>query len=131
MSNYTNIPTEDQEQVFLFKWIAYAAAGIHKELKWCVHIVNEGKRSVKNGAKLKSMGMRAGFPDIFVPIPTNEYHGLFIELKRKKGGRVSPEQKAWIEYLNSAGYYATVCYGWEDAKSAICKYLHVKDTWSF
>ncbi|MCM1364689.1 MAG: VRR-NUC domain-containing protein [Faecalibacterium sp.] len=126
VEQYGKIPTEEEEQKALFRWLAYAAGSVHNGLKWCVHIVNEGKRSVRNGAALKAMGLRKGFPDIFVPIATKEYHGLFIELKRTKGGRVSAEQQEWIDYLNSAGYFAKVCYGWFDAATTICEYLHVK-----
>ena len=32
-----------------------------------VHIANEGKRSAQNGAALKRMGLRKGFPDLFFP----------------------------------------------------------------
>ena len=51
------------------------------------------------------------------------YHGLFIEMKRQKGGKVSDAQKAWISALIDQGYLAVVCYGWKDAAELIEDYL--------
>ena len=46
-----------------------------------VHIPNEGKRSVSYAAQLKRAGMRKGFPDLFVPLAREGFHGLFVEMK--------------------------------------------------
>lgn len=88
-----------------------------------VHIPNESKRSVAYGAKMKRMGLRKGFPDIFIPTARQGFHGLFIELKRDKKSRVSPEQTAWITYLNKQGYKAMICYGATEAINEIEKYF--------
>jgi len=42
-----------------------------------------------------------------------------IEMKRKKGGKLSPEQKAWLEILNAAGVESVVCKGFDEAKKFI------------
>jgi hypothetical protein len=52
------------------------------------------------------------------------YHGLYIEMKRSKGGTVSPEQKVWISLLKQQGYEAIVCRGADEAKQAIESYLY-------
>jgi hypothetical protein len=44
-------------------------------------------------------------------------------MKRRKGGRVSVEQKKMILALRAQGYKAEVCRGWEEAKNTICEYL--------
>lgn len=124
MKRFYSIPTEDDEQEALFRWVAFASAK-YPFLKRMVHIPNEGKRSTANGAKLKRMGLMKGFPDIFLPYIANGKGGLFIELKRPKGGRVSEEQKKCLEMLNEAGYTAVVCRGWEEAKNAICDYAGI------
>ncbi len=49
---------------------------------------------------------------------------MFIELKADKKGYASKEQKEWIEKLNSRGYYAVVCKGFEDAIDEITRYLN-------
>lgn len=87
-----------------------------------VHIPNEGKRTVTGGARLKRAGMRPGFPDLFFPIARGGYHGLFIEMKRRAGGKVSDAQRGWIDRLNHAGYFAIVCAGADEAIQIIENY---------
>lgn len=82
-----------------------------------IHVPNEGKRSPATAAKLKRLGLRPGVPDLFFPIPSGEYHGLFIEMK-VLGGRPTPDQKQWIAKLSAKGYRAVVCVG---ADAAICE----------
>ena len=118
------VPSESVEQQHLFQWVAVsAAAHWPKEMRMLYHVPNEGKRSKANGARLKSEGLRAGVPDINLDVARGEYHGLRIEMKRRRGGRVSPEQAAWLEALREQGYAAIVAYGWEEAADAIEKYL--------
>lgn len=87
-----------------------------------VHIPNEGKRSARYGAQLKRMGLRRGFPDLFIPVARKGYHGLFIEMKAK-GGRVSPEQKEWARVLAEQRYLCAVCYSFEEAVKTIEGYV--------
>ena len=86
-----------------------------------VHIPNEGKRSVSYAAQMKRAGLRKGFPDLFVPLAREGYHGLFIELKYGRG-KTSPDQEEWIQLLNANGYRAVVCYGFEETVREICRY---------
>ena len=64
-------------------------------------------------AKLKASGLSKGFPDLEVFIGNGK--SLYIEMKRKKGGVVSEEQKKWITWLNDNGYSAKVCHGADEA----------------
>lgn len=97
---------------------------------WCrlnrvpvVHIPNEGKRSAAYGAALKRAGMQKGFPDLFFPIPSGQYHGLFIEMKYGKN-KPTPEQESWLSSLSAVGYFCSVCYGYDAAVKTIRKYLN-------
>lgn len=90
------------------------------------HSPNEGKREVQYAAQLKAMGMRAGFPDFFIYEPRGNYHGLAIELKRVKGGKVSEAQKQCLKELSERGYKAVVCRGFEEAKNTIDSYIKEK-----
>ena len=125
-----NVPTEDEEQESLFRWAAFASAK-YPYLKRLMHIPNEGKRSYTTGARLKRMGLSKGFPDLFLPLMKNGKGGLFIELKRSKGGRVTPEQEEWIASLNEEGYTAVVCRGWDEARKAICDYTGIPKNYGF
>jgi hypothetical protein len=64
-------------------------------------------------AKLKASGLSKGFPDLEVFIGNGK--SLYIEMKRKKGGVVSEEQKKWVDWLNNNGYSAKVCHGADEA----------------
>lgn len=118
-------PSEADEQKLLFEWAAYAEV-LHPELELLHHIPNEGRRSLRMGAELKKQGMRAGVPDICLPVPRGRYHALYIEMKRPKGGRVSDAQQWWIDKLNRQGNLAVICRGFDEAKDTILKYLNVK-----
>lgn len=118
----TAIPSEAQEQKALFEWANYAKAK-YPELELCFHIANGGSRNPIEARHLKEQGVKPGVPDIFLPVPKNGYHGLWIELKRRKGGRVSEAQDRFIRWMNRLGYKATVCKGWEEARKTILEYL--------
>jgi L-cysteine desulfidase len=114
----SSTPSEHLEQVTLIAW--YRRTYKNELL---VAIPNGGKRHIKTAIAMKQEGVSKGFPDIFLPVPNSQFHGLFIEMKRQKGGTLSKEQKAWIEYLNSAGYQAVMCKGFLEAKEVIECYL--------
>lgn len=121
----SNPPTEGEEQATLFHW-ADMVKGKYPELQLLFHIPNGGERRKSEAARMKAEGVKAGVPDLFLPVARVNYHGLFIEMKRRKGGRVSDEQREWIGNLLANGYAVEVCRGWEEAKDAIENYLGEK-----
>ena len=116
------VPLESVEQKRLFEWAGYER-GRHPELELMFHIPNEGKRSARTGARMKGEGMKSGVPDICLPVARGGCHGLYIELKRQKGGIVTEEQTKWLEDLSRQGYAVAVCRGWERASEIILEYL--------
>lgn len=68
------------------------------------HSPNGGKRSKREGAVFRAMGVRAGFPDLIYPAPVGGYSGVALELKTASG-RVSDRQSDWGAWLESQGYY--------------------------
>lgn len=116
------IPTEDEEQAMLFRWAEMAKSTI-PELGLLYAIPNGGKRPLSVAVRMKKTGTKAGVPDMFLPVPRDGCHGLYIELKRQKGGRVSPEQTQWMDKLRQQGYRCAVCCGWGQAKNEILDYL--------
>lgn len=122
MSTRMECPEEEVEQTCLFRWAAYSL-GAHPELKLLHAIPNGGKRSKSEAARMKAAGVKAGVPDMFLPVARGGSHGLYIELKRIKGGRVSAEQLAWMEELTREGYTCAACHGWEEARKTILDYL--------
>ena len=122
----TPVPTEAMEQTWLFQWAADMARLKYPELALMHHIPNGGSRNKVEAARLKGQGVKAGIPDIFLPVARGGYHGLYIEMKRQKGGIVSVDQKRMINALRLQGYCVQVCSGFQNAADFIEKYLSDK-----
>ena len=88
--------------------------------------LESSKRSLEYASILKKQGMKRGRPDIEILIPNEHYHGLFIEMKRVKHGKVSEDQKKILATLNAHNYKAVVCFGWEEARQVTLDYLPLK-----
>ncbi len=59
-----------------------------------------------------------GVPDLYVPEVN-----LWIEMKRLKGGKLSPEQRDWGRYLGEIGHTFLVCNGHEHAIEQIDAFM--------
>ena len=119
-------PTEEQEQIAVMQW-RDLMVNRYPDLEDLIHIGNGGLRSKSEAVRFKRMGVRPGVSDLFRPAPVGKYHGLWVEMKRKKGGRLEPEQKDWIERMNRKGYLAVVAHGAEEACDVIFNYLTGKE----
>lgn len=120
--NKMPVPTEAQEQMTLFSWAAMQS-GKYPELNLLYHVPNGGSRHKAEAGRLRAEGVKAGVPDLCLPVARGQYHGLYIELKRQRGGRTSDHQSEWLDALSAQGYKAALCYGWEQAAGTIIKYL--------
>lgn len=116
------VPSEDAEQMAVIEW-AELQAGRWPELAMLYHIPNGGKRGKIEAARFKAMGVKAGVPDLCLPVARGGYHGLYIEMKRREGGRLSADQAEWIGSLRREGYCAYRCDGCRDAQLVLEAYL--------
>ena len=112
---------EEAEQAAIFEWAEYEKRK-YPELELLYHVPNGGKRDAKTAAILKRCGVKAGVPDLVLPVARCGYHGLYIELKVGKN-RTSKNQDRWLENLNAQGYKAVVCYGFNETTNMILRYL--------
>lgn len=112
---------EHYEQVKLFAWAKYMERA-HPELKLLFAVPNGGLRHPATAARLRREGVRAGVPDVLLPVARHGWHGLFIELKVRPNKPTALQQQ-WIEALRQEGYRVEVCYGFEEAKSVVVEYL--------
>ena len=112
----TKFPFEHEEQVGLVNWFRERFAGV-----LIFAIPNGEKRAIKVAKRLKAEGVVSGVPDLFIP----EWN-LWIEMKRVKGGRRSPEQKEIIGYLESIGQTVLVGKGAKHASELVLKYIQEK-----
>ena len=60
-------------------------------------------------------------------MPSRGYHGLFIEMKREKGGSISQLQNKWHKWLTEEGYAVVVANGFDSARKLIKGYLKIQD----
>lgn len=122
-------PTEHQECLLLVEYLKL------KRLKF-THIPNETfTKSWSQKHKNKKEGVSKGFPDYAIIIPAQIFKPadtrindrvirksvlIFIEMKRTKLSTTSPEQKEWIEALNTVeNVGAFICKGFDEAKQVI------------
>ena len=96
--------TEDELQKQVVNWLDVALP------PGCIyhHSPNEGTRHVAFKRKLKLMGTKFGWPDLEIFVPGDEaVHGMstsvFLELKRLKGGKLTPNQEEMRNRLLLAG----------------------------
>ncbi len=121
----TNItPPESWEQERLFDWIR-DNEGKYPKLQMAYSTLNGVRLSPGLSMKMKRQGNRKGVPDVVLPVRSNGYSGLYLELKRVKGGRVSKEQREYITRLKEENYWAEVVKGHREAIERIKRYLAV------
>ena len=113
--------SEHDEQVALFQW---AALNEDKYPELALLYANPlgGKRPGRTAARLKAEGVKAGVPDLTLPVARCGFHGLYIEMKWGKN-QPTESQLWWMEQLRAQNYACVVCYGFEHARQALVLYL--------
>lgn len=117
---------EGQEQAALMREIEMR----HPEVFLLMyHVPNGGHRHKAVAAKLKGQGVKAGVPDLVLPMARGGFFGLYIEFKATVDpAPVSASQHAYIDRLNLQGYLAIVCRGHFDAMEHLRAYLRLAPT---
>ena len=118
--------SEDDEQQMIVEWAGYMSSK-YPELQLLYHVPNGGSRNRLEAVKFKRMGVKAGVPDLVLPVPRGGYAGAYIELKVGKN-KPSENQKEWLEKLEAQGYFVTVCYGSLEAEKCLEEYLEREKT---
>lgn len=118
----THRRVEDAEQRALMEWATLVQVGDHTLQEILVHVPNGGGRSRVEGAVLKAMGVKAGIPDILLPMRTNAYGAGWWELKAGRN-KPSDSQLRWHAMLRSFGHYVQTYWHWHEAANDILRYL--------
>lgn len=124
-------PLESAEQEAVFTW-ARLHEHQHPQLKLLHSSLSGVKLNIGQAVKAKKAGMVQGIPDLFLPVPMFDEHdhpifsGLYLELKRRQGGRLSEAQKWFIEQLRANGFRVEVPAGAPEAISIITEYLGIQ-----
>lgn len=116
--------SEHAEQVAIIQWAAWKQ-GACPALRLLFAVPNGGKRDLVTAARMKAEGVRAGIPDLCLPVARRGYHGLYLELKVGRN-TISDEQEQWIDALRAEGYFVDVAWGWQAAAQVIADYLGIE-----
>ena len=107
------LPSEHSEQAGLVMWFRTKFPTV------LIYAVPNGeKRAMSVAVRLKAEGVVSGVPDLHVP-----QWGLWIEMKRTRGGVVSPAQRDMIEYLEGIGDTVFVPKGAREASVLILDFV--------
>jgi hypothetical protein len=87
---------------------------------------NGGHRRKSVAAKMKAEGVRAGVPDLTLPVPRGRFGALYLELKRP-GKYPTAVQREMIGRLREAGNRVRVVRSVDEAMDAIHEYLNTED----
>lgn len=113
--------SETTEQIKLFTW-AKMNEDIIPELRLLYHVPNEGKRSTSGGQILKAAGLKAGVPDVCLPVARMGFNSLYIEMKFGKN-KPTKAQADFMAALSDNGSRVAVCYSANEAREIIRQYL--------
>ena len=100
--------SEATEQERVINWATFYAKDF-PELELLHHIPNGGSRNQLEAANLKRQGVKAGVPDLCLPVARNGKHGLYVEMKWGKN-KTTDKQDWWLEQLRQQGYETAVCW---------------------
>ena len=114
--------SEHDEQVVIFRWASLMQRD-YPGLELLFAVPNGSHRHKVVAAKLHAEGVKSGVPDMCLPVAKRGYNALYIELKRKTGGKVTGHQRWWLNALERAGNHAVVCRGADEAIEIISWYL--------
>ena len=114
--------TEHALQSAVMKWAALSRCQ-YPELDLLFAIPNGGKRHPAVAKKLKAEGVKAGVPDLFLPVARGGWHGLFIELKVGRN-KLSEAQEKWHQWLDDEQYKVAICRSFDEVVNEIAEYLN-------
>jgi hypothetical protein len=131
------VPTEEEECTWLFEWAQLTRWNGQPISNVLVHVPNGAylgadpkTRGITMG-KLKAMGLQPGVFDYLIPVPLMKGHtivpGLWLEMKRTKGGTVSTDQKEFRIRMQALGWDCVIAWGWIEASKIIESYLNLKE----
>lgn len=120
MKNF-RLSDESGHQEAVIEWCGWNMQQ-YPELKLLYHVPNGGKRDKTTATALKRQGVKAGVPDLFLPVARCGFHGLYIELKAPDG-KLEQSQIDFLLATMQQGYLSLVCVGWQAAVQTLSTYL--------
>lgn len=124
--------SENKIQADFFSWLALHEKK-YPELALFYAIPNGSHKSPAARGLFQRTGLKAGVPDVHLPIVSDEwddrhreprYKGLWIEFKSKRGV-VSASQKEWAVKLQAHEHRVEICRSWIEAANITIEYLEL------
>lgn len=125
---------EQIEHIFKMRWPRFLLPLEHtkkingKSVKYTdmespLHTIpNGGKRHIKVAMEMRREGLKTGLEDLFLPIRSKEFTGLYIEVKKSKGYQ-SKNQKIWQAFHISQGAQSVVCKSVDSIVMTVLQYM--------
>lgn len=110
-------------QIALLQWAEFVTVGAHTLAEWLHHSPNGGARSKVEAAILKAMGVKAGEPDLVLPIRTTRYGHGYWELKSSPHEKPTDKQIERHTMLRAGGAYVHVGHRWDEVALDMLRYL--------
>jgi len=120
MEYATKVPLECWEQAEFVNWVA-SNYPVVWETSFAVP--NGEYRRKSTAARLKGQGVKSGVSDLVFLFPRGRFHGLVVEMKRRKGSKTSIEQVNFLSACSTRGYSTAICKGQEEAKAVFLTYI--------
>ena len=118
MRNYT----ESALQRSVIGWCLLCASYKGKPLSDYLFHVPNNRRTRIEGAILKGLGVKAGVTDLVLPIRTQDFGSLYLELK-VASRTLTDEQIAYHQLLIAAGQRTATAWSLDEASRHIFDYL--------
>ena len=109
---------EDRLQLGLLMWLQKVHWDLYRST---LHYPAGGTRNKREAARLKTLGVRAGVPDLLCFAPRGEYHGLALELKTGKN-KPRANQIEWLSRFADFGWMAAWANDLDTAKRIFQEY---------
>ena len=127
----TRATTEHDEQKRLIHIIRNELAPKYPILNWLYSVPN-GLSFAKVDKKIRGQittqmineGAKAGIPDLFLPVRSAKYSGLYIEMKSAKGV-LSEQQKKFKPFAESQGFKWIMPRSCNEALAEILNYCEI------
>ena len=128
----TRATSEHDEQKKLIHIIRNEIAPKYPILNWLSASQNgislsalTAKERGKITTQMINEGAKAGIPDLFLPVRSAKYSGLYIEMKSKKGV-LSPQQKEFKIFAESQGFKWVMPRSCDEALKEILNYCGIE-----
>ena len=122
----TRATTEHDEQKRLIHIIRNELAPKYPILRWLYSVPNGLKLHPAITTQMLNEGAKAGIPDLFLPVRSANYSGLYIEMKSAKG-RLTEQQKQFKIFAESQGFKLIVPRSCDEALKEILNYCGIQN----